>query len=106
MQTPKGVIDDSIILLLQNEEILAKISEAMSPEECYDIVKDKVTVNYEEFVEMMAIGKSYMDETQEGLLSENDLDAIAGGKLDINASVALGAVGAAVVYTELSAASS
>ncbi len=80
MQTPRGAIDDSIMALLQDEEILAKMSEAKSPEECYDIVKDKVTVSFEEFAEMMAIGKSYMEEAQEGLLTEEDLDAVAGGK--------------------------
>ncbi len=82
MQTSRGIIDDSIIALLQHEEILAKMSEAKSPEECYEIVKDKVTVSYEEFVEMMTIGNSYMEEAQEGLLSEEDLDAVAGGKDD------------------------
>lgn len=68
--------------LLQDEEIILKMSEAKSPEESYDIVKDKVTVSLEEFVEMMAIAKSYVDEAQEGLLSEEDLDVVAGGKLN------------------------
>ncbi len=80
MQTPRGIIDDSIMALVHDEEILVKMSEAKSPEECYDMVKDKVTVSFEEFVEMMTIAKGYMDEAQEGLLTEEDLDAVAGGK--------------------------
>ncbi len=101
MQTPRGTIDDSIMALLQEEEILAKMSEAKSAEECYDIVKDKVTVSFEEFAEMMAIGKSYMEEAQEGLLSEEDLDAVAGGK---NSEMIVGCtIGPAVVVVAVAA---
>lgn len=101
MQTSRGIIDDSIIALLQHEEILAKMSEAKSPEECYEIVKDKVTVSYEEFVEMMTIGNSYMEEAQEGLLSEEDLDAVAGGK---NSEMIVGCtIGPAVVVVAVAA---
>ncbi len=96
MQTPTGIIDDSIIALLENEEILVKMSEAKSPEECYDVVKDSVTVSFEEFVEMMTIGKSTMEKMQEGLLSEEDLNAVAGGKTahEIGGIVQLSSVGA------------
>ncbi len=96
MQTPKGIIDDSIMALVKDDEILAKMSEAKSPEECYDIVKDKVTVSFEEFVEMMAIAKNYMEATQEGLLSEDDLDAVAGGKAMTGGEIAGTSILAAV----------
>ncbi len=105
MQTPKGIIDDSIMALVKDDEILAKMSEAKSPEECYDIVKDKVTVSFEEFAEMMAIGKSYMEEAQEGLLTEEDLDAVAGGKADSETlACAIGPAAGIVVVVAASAA--
>ncbi len=80
MQTPKGYVSDELIAIIQNEEIATAMSKAQNPEECYDIVKDRVDVTLEEFIEQMTIIKTYIEEKKSGLLSEEDLDAIAGGK--------------------------
>lgn len=80
MNTPKGEINDKIIELVNDEAILAKMSEAKSPEECYDIVKDRVGVSFEEFKASMEIAMNFVNESQSGLLSDEDLEQVAGGK--------------------------
>ncbi len=80
MQTPKGYVSDELLTFIQIEENASAMSKAKSPEECYDIVKVNVDVTFEEFCEQMAIIKNFLEEKKNGLLSEEDLDAIAGGK--------------------------
>ncbi|MFI3177775.1 MAG: hypothetical protein R3Y67_09860 [Eubacteriales bacterium] len=79
MNTPKGLVDDSIMALLNDEEVLKKWEECKSLEECYDVVKDKTTVSFDEFKPMMAIIVELSKETNDGLLSAEDLEAVAGG---------------------------
>ncbi len=100
MQTPKGFVSDKLIAVIQNEEVVNKLSEKKTPEDCYDVVKDKIDLSFEEFTAQMTIINTYLEEKKNGLLSEEDLDAIAGGK-DTEAVftgtvvVALAAAGAA-----------
>ncbi|MFI3177776.1 MAG: hypothetical protein R3Y67_09865 [Eubacteriales bacterium] len=79
MNTPKGFVDDSIMALLNDEAVIKKWVECKSLEECYDVVKDKTTVSFDEFKPMMAIIVELSKKTNDGLLSEDDLDAVAGG---------------------------
>ncbi len=79
MNTPKGFVDDSIMALLNDEAVLKKWEDCKSLEECYDVVKDKATVSFDDFKTMMAIIVELAKETNDGLLSEEDLDAVAGG---------------------------
>ncbi len=80
MNTPKGEINDKILALVNDEAVLAQMAEAKSPEECYDIVKDKIDIGFEEFKESMEIAMNYVNESQSGLLSDDDLEQVAGGK--------------------------
>ncbi|MGI6090269.1 MAG: hypothetical protein ACOYEL_02615 [Saccharofermentanales bacterium] len=81
MKTPKGEISDSIIALASDEALLKKMSECKSPEEVYALVKDRVGIPFEQFTAEMEIAHSYLKEMESGLLSDEDLDAVAGGKL-------------------------
>ncbi len=94
MKTPKGEISDSIIALANDEALLQKMGECKSPEEVYALVKDTVGIPFEQFTAEMTIAHSYLQEMESGLLSEDDLDAVAGGKSkkeseNIGASVGL-----------------
>ena len=81
MQTPKGEINDKIMKLTEDEEILQKMSTATSPEECYDMVKDRIEgVSFEEFTASMSVAAAYAKESESGELSDEDLDMVAGGK--------------------------
>ncbi len=81
MKTPKGEISDSIIALASDEALLQKMSECKSPEEVYALVKDRVDMPFEQFTAEMTVAQSYLKEMEAGLLTEDDLDAVAGGKL-------------------------
>ena len=80
MKTPKGEISDSIVALANDETLLQKMSECTSPEEVYALVEDRVGIPFEQFTAEMSIANSYLKEMEAGLLSEDDLDAVAGGK--------------------------
>jgi len=80
MKTPRGEISDSIIVLVNDEALLQKMSECKSPEEVYALVKDRVGIPFEQFTAEMTVGQSYLKEMEAGLLSDDDLYAVAGGK--------------------------
>ncbi len=80
MKTPRGEISDSIIALAEDEALIQKMSECKSPEEVYALVKDRVDMPFEQFTAEMDIANSYLKEMESGLLTEDDLDAVAGGK--------------------------
>ena len=80
MKTSRGEISDSIIALANDEALLQKMSECKSPEEVYALVKDQVGIPFEQFADEMVIVHSYLQELETGLLTEEDLDAVAGGK--------------------------
>lgn len=80
MQTPKGEINDKIMELIGDKDILAKMAEAGSAQESYDLVKDRIGISFEEFQASMKVANAYVNESSDGELSEDDLDAVAGGK--------------------------
>jgi hypothetical protein len=103
MQTPKGEINDKIMELAEDEELLQKMATAASPEECYELVKDRIEgVSFEEFTASMSVAAAYAKESQSGELSEDDLDMVAGGKSEKTKTAI--AVGAATGGTVASAA--
>ncbi len=81
MKTPRGEISDSIIALASDEALLKKMSECKSPEEVYALVEDRVGIPFEQFTAEMSIADSYLQDIDSGLLTEEDLDSVAGGKL-------------------------
>lgn len=97
MQTLKGEVNDRIVELLNNEELLTRMSEAKSPRECYDVVKDTIDISFEEFTDSMAVAKEYLEESAEGLLTDEELDMVAGGKDAKAAGISTGVFGVAVV---------
>lgn len=80
MQTPKGEINDKIMELAKDEAIMSEMAKANSPEECYELVKDRIGISFEEFKSSMSVAMVYASESQSGELSEDDLDQVAGGK--------------------------
>ncbi|MEG1291396.1 MAG: hypothetical protein RSD28_03765 [Lachnospiraceae bacterium] len=103
MYTPKGELNDKLYEMMQDEAAVEKLAAAKSPEECYEVAKSYAEVSFEEFRSSMEIMRSYLEESQDGLLSEEDLDQIAGGKMStdavVNMSVGLGILSAgAAVY--------
>ncbi len=82
MKTPKGDISDKILELVKDEKVLEEMSKAGSPEECYDIVKDRLHISFEDFKSSMEVAQLYLSESQAGLLNEDDLEQVAGGKSD------------------------
>ena len=89
MQTPKGEINDKIMELTKDEELLQKMATATSPEEAYNMVKDRIEgVSFEEFTASMSVAAAYVKESQSSELNEADLDMVAGGKESPNVSTA------------------
>ncbi|HHW93543.1 MAG TPA: hypothetical protein GX734_03515 [Clostridiaceae bacterium] len=99
MKTPRGDISDSIIALASDEALIKKMSECKSPEEVYALVKDRVGIPFEQFTAEMAIAHSYLQEMQAGLLSEEDLDAVAGGKSSSQLQENIEHIGGAALVT-------
>ncbi len=80
MKTPRGEISDSIIALANDEALIQKLSKCTSPEEAYALVNDRVNMPFEQFKAEMTTAYSYLKDMDDGLLTEEDLDAVAGGK--------------------------
>lgn len=96
MYTPKGELNDDLLKLVQDPEIIKAFGECKTPEGGYEIVKKQLpAISMEEFQNNMQIMHSYLEESQEGLLSDEDLDEVAGGKGGVEiATGVLGGVGA------------
>lgn len=103
MYTPKGELNNKLLELVQDPKIIKAFGECKTPEEGFEIVKQQIPeLTVDEFKNNMQIMYSYLEESEEGLLSEDDLDQVAGGKgtvetvTDILSGVgtAAGAIGA------------
>lgn len=81
MYTPKGEISDALYEAMKKEDVVAKLAQAKSPDECYAIVTEAgVSISREDFESSMEIMNAYLEENQEGVLTDEDLDSVAGGK--------------------------
>lgn len=80
MKTPKGEINDQVLEIVKDEAMITQMKEAKTPEDCYAIVKEKISISFEEFKSSMAIANEYLTEKEEGILTDDDLEQIAGGK--------------------------
>lgn len=81
MVTPKGEINDALLKWAEKEENIAAITKTTSKKEAYEIVKKEVAdISEEEFEKSIRIMFSYLDMKEEGVLSEEELEAVAGGK--------------------------
>lgn len=105
MYTPKGELNDQLLALMQEEENVKAFEGCKSPEEGYEVVKRFIPgISMEEFQESMQIMAAYLEENADGLLNDEDLDAVAGGKSTAGkvaaglggASTAIGIVGTVI----------
>lgn len=108
MKTPKGEVDDRLLELLNHEEILTKMSEAKSPQECYDVVRGTIDISFDEFQASMTVARDFLEESKEGLLTDEELDMVAGGinktAAIIGGSIAGGAAAGVGVFFAMAAA--
>ncbi|MEG2094329.1 MAG: hypothetical protein RRY80_08465 [Lachnospiraceae bacterium] len=81
MYTPKGELNDKIYEMMKDEAAVEKLVAAKSQEEFYEIAKNYAEVSVEEFKASMEIMKSYLEESKNGELSEEELEQVAGGQL-------------------------
>lgn len=81
MFTPKGDINDALLKLAKDEAVVAKLKECKTEEEALAVVKTVAPdMTMEELKSSVEVMKSYIEESESGVLSEDDLDQVAGGK--------------------------
>ena len=99
MYTPKGELNDDLLKLVQDPEKIKAFENCKSPEEGFEIVKKYLPdISMEEFQGSMQVMHAYLEESQDGLLSDEDLDEVAGGKSEKtnnNIEIATGVLGGA-----------
>ena len=98
-------MQEQIKTLLQNEEVVTRMSKATSPEESYEIVQSYgITLSFEEYKAVMTeLLHSLVDES-DGVLSEADLQALAGG-VDVSKELKDAAVAIGIAATAIATAS-
>ena len=80
MYTPKGELSDKLLEAMKNEEFVKKLSGAADKETALAVVQEAdASITMDSLKEQIAIMQSYMEESQEGVLSDDDLDQVAGG---------------------------
>lgn len=81
MYTPKGELNDELLKIMQQEETARKLMESQSREEAYEVLKAAgCQMSLEEIEKNTEIMKAYFEEKESGVLSDDDLDQVAGGK--------------------------
>lgn len=81
MYTPKGELNDDLLKLMEDAEAIKALEGCKSPEEGYEVVKKFLpNISMEDFQRSMQIMHAYLEEKEDGLLSDEDLDEVAGGK--------------------------
>ncbi|MGI6069850.1 MAG: hypothetical protein ACOYBE_05425 [Blautia sp.] len=95
MYTPKGELNDELFALVKDPDFVKELEGLKTPEEGYEVVKKRLpNMSMEEFQTSMGIMYAYLVEQEDGLLDEEDLDAVAGGKSTAKSvSTALGVTG-------------
>ncbi|MEG0961520.1 MAG: hypothetical protein RSF88_01485 [Lachnospiraceae bacterium] len=97
MYTPKGELNDKIYEMMKDEAAVEKLAAAKSQEEFYEIAKNYAEVSVEEFKVSMEIMKSYLEESKNGELSEEELEQVAGGQLVAATITDIMAIGEVIV---------
>ena len=73
-------MNEQILALLQNEDAVKKLAEVKTPEESYAVAQSfGLCLSFDEYAAEMKIIKEKMLEQMEGILSEDDLQRMAGG---------------------------
>lgn len=88
MYTPKGELNDKLVEAVTTKEVIDKITASSSLEEVYQVVKEAgCDVTMDELKNSLEILKAYNEEKESGVLSEEDLDQVAGGKNVTSSSI-------------------
>lgn len=91
MYTPKGEINDALMKLMENPEFLEELEKAEDAEAAYEAAKESISdITIEEFQQSMKIMHDYLEENEDGELSEDELDAVAGGKGGAKPGIGIG----------------
>lgn len=76
-------IKEELYELIQQKEVSEKLILCKSPEECYmEVSKYVKDITMDEFYEYMKEIHKYCQESQEGLLSDEELESVGGGLSD------------------------
>ena len=90
MYTPKGELNDELLKLVQDPEKVMEFIGLTTPEEGLAVAKKYIPdITLEEFQKSMQIMSSYLEENKDGLLSDEDLDSVAGGKVSTETIVGI-----------------
>lgn len=80
MYTPKGELSDKLLEAMKDQEFVKKITGAADKDAVLAAVKEvDDSITMDSLKAQVAIMQSYLDESQEGMLSDEDLDQVAGG---------------------------
>lgn len=63
------------------------------------IVRDTIDISFDEFTASMTVARKYLEESEEGLLTDEELDMVAGGKMTQGAQELLVLAGGVVLIS-------
>lgn len=80
MYTPKGELSDKLLEAMKDQEFVKKITDASNKDAVLAAVQDvDPSITMDSLKEQISVMQSYLEESQEGVLSDDDLDQVAGG---------------------------
>ena len=96
MSVSRESLHQELWALLSNADIAMSLSECKSPEECYNVVRAYISdMPMSAFTDSMKFINYQLEQTQDGLLSDDELDNVAGGASFVGVPIILGAAAAA-----------
>lgn len=80
MYTPKGELSDKLLEAMKDQEFVKKITDASNKDVVLAAVQEvDPSITMDGLKEQISVMQSYLEESQEGVLSDDDLDLVAGG---------------------------
>ncbi len=80
MYTPKGELSDKLLEAMKDESFAKKMAGAKDADTLLALVQEAdPELTMDRLKESIVIMTSYLEESEEGVLSEEDLDLVAGG---------------------------
>ncbi len=80
MYTPKGELSDKLLEAMKDESFAKKMTGAADADALLALVQEAdPEITMDSLKESVSIMSSYLEESEEGVLSEEDLDLVAGG---------------------------
>ena len=91
MSIQTEVLNNTLLSLLENQEIAERLCVCKSPEECYAVVKEYIPdIAFAEFLESMTFIRTHLEVRKNGLLDMDDLESVAGGVRGSSITLGLG----------------